>query len=168
MSVLSDEVLGLKALKRAGWARVGIENPESVAAHTWGVCWLVVAYAPADIDAERALKIAVVHDLIEVRVGDITPHDGISRADKHARESEAAQLMMADRPDLLDLWEEYEANETNEAQFVHDCDKLDMALQALRYAREQGVDTSEFIASARLKITHPTLLAVLNAAQPSR
>jgi putative hydrolase of HD superfamily len=120
------------------------------------------------MDTERALKIAVVHDLIEVRVGDITPHDGISRTEKSTRETQAAQSMFSDRPDLLDLWQEYEDNLSAEAQFVHDCDKLDMALQALRYAREQGVDTSEFIQSARRKIQHPALLDVLNAQQPSR
>jgi putative hydrolases of HD superfamily len=168
LSALLDEALGLKGLARAGWGRVGIDNPESVAAHAWGVCWLVVAHAPSDMDTERALKIAVVHDLIEVRVGDITPHDGISRTEKSTRETQAAQSMFSDRPDLLDLWQEYEDNLSAEAQFVHDCDKLDMALQALRYAREQGVDTSEFIQSARRKIQHPALLDVLNAQQPSR
>ena len=34
---LLAEAMRLKALDRAGWKRVGVVNPESVAAHSWGV-----------------------------------------------------------------------------------------------------------------------------------
>lgn len=34
---------------------------------------------------------ALVHDVAESIVGDITPHDGVSNEDKHKRESDAIQ-----------------------------------------------------------------------------
>lgn len=161
---LLDEALELKAIPRAGWLRVGIGRPESVAAHSWGICWLIVAHAPEGVDTERALKIAVVHDLAEVRTGDITPHDGIEKQDKRQLEDTAAQSMFSGRDDLLELWQEYENNATPEAQLVHDCDKLDMGLQAIHYARQTGIDLSEFIQSARSKIRSKALLQVLDEA----
>ena len=164
MTELLDRVLALKHLDRAGWKRVGIASPESVAAHTWGVAWLVLALCPEDLDRDLALRLAVIHDLAEAQVGDITPHDGISKADKAQRESNAIADMLQDRPDLAALWQAYEDQTTPEARFVHDADRLDMALQAVRYARVHGVDTGEFIQSARRDIRHPALLEVLHAA----
>ena len=42
------EALRLKRLKRAGWVRKGVPDPESVAGHSWGVSWLVLVLLPAD------------------------------------------------------------------------------------------------------------------------
>jgi putative hydrolase of HD superfamily len=161
---LFDEALGLKAIPRAGWLRAGIDQPESVAAHSWGICWLIVVHAPEGVDTERALKIAVVHDLAEVRTGDITPHDGIGKEEKRQLEEAAARSMFSGRDDLFELWQEYEQDTTPEARLVHDCDKLDMGLQALHYAKQTGVDTSEFIQSARAKIRNDAMLRVLDEA----
>ncbi len=52
-------------------------------------------------------------------------------------------------PQWLALFEEYEAGETPESKFVKYLDKLDMALMARIYEDSQGLDLSEFIASAR-------------------
>ena len=130
MSDLFLDALALKDLERAGWRRVGLKQPESVAAHSWGVAWLVLNHAPAHINTLRALELALVHDVPEVLVGDITPHDGISKSEKHSRELRAATEMFSDHPHLFDAWREYTAAETPESLFVKECDSLDMALQA--------------------------------------
>jgi len=165
VKALLDAALTLKHLDRAGWKRVGISSPESVAAHTWGVAWLVLALCPDDLDGALALRLAVIHDLAEARVGDITPHDGISREDKAALEQDAIAELCEHRPDLAALWQHYEDQQSPEARFVRDCDRLDMALQALRYARDTGADTVEFIQSARRDIRHRSLLEILDAAE---
>ncbi len=152
MKRLLQEALLLKELDRAGWKRVGIDGPESVAAHTWGMCWLILVLAPEDIDRSKAMYLAIIHDLAEARVGDITPHDGVPRNEKKRREATAIRDMLAGRPDLLALWEEYDAGTSPEARFVHDIDRLDMALQAVRYRTLHDADTSEFIASAQKDI----------------
>jgi putative hydrolase of HD superfamily len=46
----------------------------------------MIVILPPDIDRERCLRMALVHDLAECIVGDITPHMGISKEDKHRRE----------------------------------------------------------------------------------
>jgi putative hydrolase of HD superfamily len=156
--------LDLKALPRTGWVRRGVHAPESVAAHSWGVGLLVLALLPDDLDAHRALAYATLHDLPEALVGDITPHDGVSKADKAAREAEAMAQLCARLPHLEALWHAYEAQEDAEARFVRQLDRLDMALQAVVYARE-GVDgMSEFVASAARVVSHPRLVPLLEEA----
>lgn len=155
------EALALKELPRAGWIREGVSQPESVAAHSWGVAWLVLVLCPEHIDREQALCIAIVHDLAEVRVGDITPHDGVAPKDKAARELAAFSALNAGLPvDLMPFARAY--GSTPEGRFVKACDKLDMALQAQRYGAAQGLDLQEFIDSALAKL-EPGLLRELAA-----
>ena len=163
------EALALKALPRAGWVRAGVAAPESVAAHTWGVSWLVLALCPPHLDRGAALAIATVHDLGEARVGDLTPHDGVPKAEKRRLEEAAVRALLAPLPqgaELFERWLDYEEARTPEGRFVKACDKLDMALQAQIY-RAQGVDTAEFIASALRGLTDETLRA-LAAGAPTR
>lgn len=158
------EVLALKDLRRAGWSRVGIAEPESVAAHSWGVAWLVLVLCPEHLDRGRAVEIAILHDLAEAQVGDITPHDGVRGHRKRAMEAAAMQSLVRALPrgeQLYGLWREYEDGSTAEGRFVKACDKLDMALQAARYA-ERGYATDEFIDSALQRLDDPTLRALVS------
>jgi putative hydrolase of HD superfamily len=155
------EVLRLKGVPRSGWKRVGIDAPESVAAHSWGVSWLVVLLLPPHLDRERALVYAVLHDLAEAWTGDLTPHD--DRADKAAREHAAMVGLCArllDGARILAAWEAYEAQADDEARFVRQLDRLDMALQAAAYA-ETGAPVREFVDSAAEAIDAPDLRALL-------
>lgn len=157
------EAVALKRVRRAGWVRAGVPDPESVASHAWGVSWLVLALCPAALDRGRALAYAVIHDLAEVRVGDLTPLDRISKVEKARRERRALGQMvapLASAPELTALFEAYEAQADDEARFVRECDRLDMALQAL--ADGDGRDLSEFVRSAGEVISHPTLRAVFD------
>ncbi len=157
------DALALKALPRAGWLRAGIGAPESVAAHSWGVTWLVLVLCPDDLDLAEALAMATVHDLPEVVAGDITPHDGISRADKQARERAALDQLLRELPRaerMRNLWEAYDRGESAVARFVKACDKLDMALQAAAYERLTGADLRAFVDSA-LERLEPGPLRVL-------
>jgi len=158
------EGLQLKSVDRAGWRRIGILAPESVAAHSWGISWLALHLCPPELSLERALAIAALHDLPEVRVGDITPHDGISKVDKLRMESEAATALFAARPELLALWRDYAEQASPEARFVRDLDKLDMALQALLYAQD-GHDTAQFVASAFRSAQTPRVKALIDEVQ---
>ena len=139
----------LKSLSRSGWLRKGIETPESVAAHSWGLALLCMEFAPRvepTLDVNKTLQLALVHDLPEVIVGDITPHDSISKQEKQQQEQHAAQHLLSDQ--MHELWNHYRSvinPMTGDAM-----DKIDMALQALVYAPQ--TNTSEFLASAKQKI----------------
>lgn len=151
------EALALKELPRAGWVRVGVPSPESVAAHSWGVVFLVLVLCPDDLDRHAALAIATVHDLAEVRTGDLTPHDGVAAQDKARMERAAFVEMTRALPNHLELVDFFDAyGSTAEGRFVKACDKLDMALQAARY-EAGGLDLSEFVDSALAKLGDSSL-----------
>ena len=148
------EALSLKDLPRSGWVRHGVLNSESVADHSWGVALLVLMLLPDPLNMERALKYAVLHDLPEVRTGDPTPQDPITKEEKSGAERKAIEVAF---PQLLASWEAYEAQADPEARFVRQLDRLDMALQAVLYAERANTDLSEFLDSAEKVIEDPEL-----------
>ena len=112
------------------------------------------------------LAYAALHDVAEVRVGDLTPHDGVPAREKARREEEALAALVAPLPArVADLWRAYEAQADEEARFVRQLDRLDMALQAVRYARASGEGFEAFVRSAGEVIDHPLLCAWLEAAR---
>jgi len=154
LNILS-EVSRLKTLFRQGWLKRGIPESkcESVADH----CFLTVitAYLIAErdfpeLDLTKVLKLAIIHEIGEVYVGDITPVDGVSEEEKYKQEREAVKSVFSELDDgngYLNLWEEFEAGETPEASFVKQIDKLEMALQAYNY-KQHGYDRmDEFLDS---------------------
>ncbi|MFP4300474.1 MAG: HD domain-containing protein [Spirochaetaceae bacterium] len=138
------ELYRLKDVSRTGWRLRGILEPESVADHSWGTALLVSRYCgEGGVECERALRMAVIHDLTEVRVGDIPRRvdprvEGVSEEEKRRREERAARAISRelDWPEFERLWREYDEGESAEARFVRDMNLLDMVLQATLYAAE--------------------------------
>jgi putative hydrolase of HD superfamily len=152
--------LALKKVKRAGWLRNNLSDTESVADHSWGLAWLTMLLLPTDLQLERALSYAIIHDLAESITGDITPHDGISPADKHRMEHKAMGQLTEVLPhgaNMLSTWKAYEAQHDPEALFVRQLDKLELAFQAVRYENEQDCDLSEFLDNVAPALTDATL-----------
>ncbi|GAB2219180.1 hypothetical protein Droror1_Dr00006811 [Drosera rotundifolia] len=144
----------LKTTKRAGWVKRGVESPESVADHMYrmGIMALVAPEIPG-VDRDKCIKMAIVHDIAEAIVGDITPEDGVSKSEKSRREQEALNHMcdlLGEGPradEVSQLWMDYEVNSSPEAKIVKDFDKLEMILQALEYENGQEKDLDEFFQS---------------------
>lgn len=77
----------LKLQKRTGWVRQGVDGPESIADHMYRMAVLsLLSEEDEDLDVGRCVQMAVVHDLAEASVGDITPFDGISKEAKQKLE----------------------------------------------------------------------------------
>ncbi|KAI3619261.1 hd domain-containing protein [Moniliophthora roreri] len=154
----------LKTQKRTGWVRNNIPNAESISDHMYRMSVLALCSSDSNLDIAKCVMMCVVHDLAEAQVGDIAPHEGISKAEKHRMEEEAMHSfihgMLHNTPAaqrIESLYKEYEAGETPEAQFVKDLDKFEMATQALEYERDHGPRTLQpFFDSAALpKLRHP-------------
>ena len=158
------EVLGLKEVDRAGWKRSGLTDVESVAAHSWGVAFLAMQICPPELDRLKLIEMAVCHDVAEVRVGDITPHDGISPEEKVRAETNAMLSLSQGFPRgeyMFELYREYEAGETPEARFLKLCDKLDMAFQSYVYQSRTENDLQNFRKTANRLVVeygYPDLL----------
>lgn len=131
-----------------------VKDPESISDHMYrmGVMALISTDLPG-VDRDRCVKMAIVHDIAEAIVGDITPADGVSKTEKSRREREAIEDMcklLGGGPrakEIKDLWLEYEDCSSLEAKVVKDFDKVEMILQALEYEIEQGKDLDEFFQS---------------------
>jgi putative hydrolases of HD superfamily len=156
-------LLGLKEVARAGWIRAGVPAPESVAAHSHGVAVLALALARPDLDLAAILTFAALHDLPEIRTGDITPHDGVDPAVKRALEDAAMATLTAELPARARLhaaFVRYEAQACPESRFVRQLDRLDMALQAVAYARAGRRGLAPFVLSALGALQDPDLVAI--------
>mgnify|MGYP000384356317 CR=1 FL=1 len=85
------EVIKIKQTVRTGWKRVGIPNPESVSDHMYFMALMALSASPPNVDRSRCIQIAIVHDLAECIVGDITPEkfSGVTKEEKHKLEEDA-------------------------------------------------------------------------------
>lgn len=113
------------------------------------------------LDRVKCMKLALIHDLAEAIVGDITPYCGIDRDEKRRREEEAIVEISNLIPkfsgdEILKLFNEYEGQLTPEAQWVKDCDRYDMVQQAFEYEKrdECPMKHQEFFESTRGKFQH--------------
>ncbi|KAL7673863.1 hypothetical protein ACOME3_000143 [Neoechinorhynchus agilis] len=82
----------LKRTLRKGWLESGVPGRvESVADHSFRMALSVSQLLPQDIKVDRfkCVEMALVHDLAESLVGDITPRDKVASEVKHAKEMEA-------------------------------------------------------------------------------
>jgi putative hydrolase of HD superfamily len=166
----------LKRTRRAGWALRGVPAAESVADHSWRMALLALLLAPRagpEVEVARCVALALVHDLAEAVVGDITPFDGISAEDKRAREEAAMHHLSALAGDetLLELWREYDAGESPEARLVKELDRLETVLQAAEYAAEPApgqLPLDEFWGAARERIRSQPAAGLLAALERAR
>ncbi len=160
-----DVAYRLKDTPRSGWLRRNLAPVESVADHSYAVALLAFVLADElDADRTRLVELALLHDLPESIVGDITPLDSVSRKTKARLEHNAARTLAQKlhRPEILrDAFAELEASKTRESKLVHELDKLDLAIQAKRYERKTGLDLAEFLEYADRRIRHPVLRKLL-------
>lgn len=160
---------GLKSVPRQGWMdKLGMHSPESVADHSYMVALMSsVLAAGSGVDASRAVRMALLHDLAESRIGDLVPGQ-VPDDRKREMEDGAMRQILADLPEparsyCQDAWDDFQRGESAEAVFVREVDKLEMALQAVAYARDgAGRDVTPFLDSAREVIRDGPLRDVLD------
>ena len=65
----------LKTTKRTGWVRQGVHHPESIADHMYrmSLMAMISSFGDGTLDTNKCIKLALIHDLAEAKVGDITP-----------------------------------------------------------------------------------------------
>ena len=105
---------------------------ENDAEHSWHIAVMAMIfeeYAAEPVDVSRAVKMCVVHDLIEIYAGDTFAYDAAGNADKAEREAAAADKLFAQLPseqgsEIRSLWEEFDAMQTPDAKYAACMDRL--------------------------------------------
>ncbi len=143
------ELQTLDRVPRMGYALRGVTDVESVTEHSWHVLFLVwtLAQQIPEVDTLRAMELAIVHDLAEVRTGDLpkTVADFYPEGAKATAETAILRQMFAPLPERAhQLHAEYAAAKTTEAKLVKACDKLQLMIKILAYERWGARGLDEF------------------------
>ena len=114
---------------------------ENAGEHSWHLTLyaLVLAdQAGPGVDISRVIKMLILHDLVEIDVGDVPIHSGGGLA-HGSQETAVAEARAADRifgllpndlrADLHAIWAEFEANQTPDAVFAKSIDRVQPVLQ---------------------------------------
>lgn len=150
-----------KSILRSGWIREGIKDSESVAEHSFRLTVLTMILADQlGLDKEKLIKMAIIHDLGEVVTGDIVWSRGKfidikKRTEKENLEKEGIEKVfkvIEKSKEYVKIFEEMIDRESQEAKIFWQLDKLEMALQALEYERNQNKNLDEFFVNADLQI----------------
>jgi putative hydrolase of HD superfamily len=105
---------------------------ENSAEHSWHLAMyalLLREHAAGVIDVERVIKMLLIHDIVEVDVGDTPIHSGALSQDQALHETQAAARLFGLLPEpqnseLLALWHEFEDAMTEDAKFAKALDRV--------------------------------------------
>jgi len=130
------ELEKLKLVQRRNLKVDGVRN-ENSAEHSWHVAIMAMVlreHSNRDVDLLKVLKMLLIHDVVEIYAGDSWLY-GVT-VDQGTREREAATKLFAMLPQaqgaqMLELWNEFEAGETEEACFAKGIDAFQPLLNHL-------------------------------------
>ncbi len=163
------EIGKLKGKERRGWIAHQIKNSETTAEHIFYLTFLVWALGKRKkINLDRAIKIALIHDLCEVYAKDLTPYDPLlpknkkkimevlknwpkftpflkkkKEKEKNEMEARALKKLISRLPkefktEIRNLWLDYSKGITKEGRFVKQADKMANLLQGIEYWKKYG------------------------------
>lgn len=147
---------------------------ENSAEHSWHLAMyalLLQEHAAASVNPERVIRMLLIHDIVEVDVGDTPIHGANTGPSQAEREDAAAVRLFGLIPGeqgaaLLALWREFEAGRSDDASFAKALDRVQPLLVNLRTDggtwRENGITLEQVLARYGPTIARgsPTLWAV--------
>jgi len=97
-----QKVLELKNVPRQGWKeKLGVNNPESVADHSYSTAVMSMILSDLQgLNSEKIIKMALLHDLAESIIGDITP-DHITKNEKNSKENLVMKQILKNLPSKI-------------------------------------------------------------------
>ncbi|SCW00524.1 LAFE_0C06084g1_1 [Lachancea fermentati] len=135
----------LKIQRRTGWLDHDIKPCESISDHMYRMGVTAMLIKDPKVNRDKCVRIALVHDIAESLVGDITPFDPVTKEEKHQREWATIQYLCDEfiKPynataaaEIMEDWLAYENISSPEARYVKDIDKFEMLVQCYEYERK--------------------------------
>ncbi|MCH8979697.1 MAG: HD domain-containing protein [Armatimonadetes bacterium] len=123
----ADKLRGVLRLTRP----ICEDRRENSAEHSWHIALIALVmqdHAPRGVDINRVLKMLIVHDLVEIDVGDIPAYETHRADEKEQGEEKAAKRLFGMLPEkigdeLQALWREFEDMRTPDAKFANAIDR---------------------------------------------
>lgn len=137
---------------------IGNGRHENSAEHSWHFAMAALSlapYAPQGVSITRVVQMALLHDIVEIDVGDVLVYDVAAREAVALKEAQAARRLFGLLPQpqseaFLQLWLEYEAATTADARFAGAIDRILPVLQNLHNEgqswRENGISLEQVLA----------------------
>ncbi|QKJ57879.1 HD domain-containing protein [Serratia fonticola] len=141
------EIDKLKSVQRRTKV-MGTQRQENSAEHSWhfAIAALSLApYASEEVDIQRVIQMALLHDIVEIDAGDVMVYDLAARAAIHDQEVAAAKRLFGILPEpqrgvFTALWQEYEAGESADARFALVLDRCMPMLMNLHNGGQSWVE----------------------------
>lgn len=141
----------LKDKIRSGWKVWNIDRQrvESVAEHIYGTCILAISIDSQfelDIDLYKVIIMLMLHEIEEIKIGDLTPFDKVTKEEKRKIGKQAVEevlITLDKKVQYIELIEEFENMKTNESMFAKMCDKLEADIQCKLYCEENCIDINK-------------------------
>lgn len=136
-------------LPRTGWVLRGVASPESLAAHSYGVAMVSMFLCDHlrkdghEIDGERVLRMALLHDVAEAKTGDVPMPQKTPEMKRALSDLEDAIVNQMLPPPYPETWRALERDDL-EARIVHAADKIQMMIKLLTYEQQGRGALREF------------------------
>ena len=114
------------------------DRRENDAEHSWHLAVMAIVlaeYSDKPIDLLKVLKMVLIHDIVEIDAGDTFIYSTTKDHDNTEEELAAAKRIFGILPaeqaeELIEIWKEFEAAETDEAKFAKSLDRFEPLLQS--------------------------------------
>ncbi|WP_104040654.1 HD domain-containing protein [Vibrio hyugaensis] len=122
----------LKSVLRRTRVKSAEGRLENSGEHSWHVALMAVLmqeHANAPVDIGRVMKMLLIHDVVEIDAGDTFVYDVAASKEQEEKELKAAERLFGMLPsdqssELLALWNEFEAAQTDDAKYAKALDRL--------------------------------------------
>lgn len=136
------EIDKLKSVQRRTKV-LGTQRQENSAEHSWHFAIAAMSLAPyagEDVDIQRVIQMALLHDIVEIDAGDVFVYDLAAREAIHDQEVAAAKRLFGMLPEpqrecFTALWQEYEDGISADARFAT---VLDRSMPMLMNLHNEG------------------------------
>ncbi|WP_229613438.1 HD domain-containing protein [Vibrio parahaemolyticus] len=122
----------LKSVLRRTRVKSAEDRLENSGEHSWHVALMAVLmeeHANAPVDICRVMKMLLIHDVVEIDAGDTFVYDTAATKEQAEKEIKAAERLFGMLPtdqgqELLALWQEFEAAQSDDAKYAKALDRL--------------------------------------------
>ncbi|HCG7973314.1 TPA: HD domain-containing protein [Vibrio parahaemolyticus] len=122
----------LKSVLRRTRVKSAEGRLENSGEHSWHVALMAVLmeeHANAPVDICRVMKMLLIHDVVEIDAGDTFVYDTAATKEQAKKEIKAAERLFGMLPtdqgqELLALWQEFEAAQSDDAKYAKALDRL--------------------------------------------